>query len=138
MAYVARSVSPVSLHQSPVRRSLASRSERMTQPFGSAEEAWFWTMSALTARREGARSVAHAGLVVRPCEPDDVVRCLDALYQARRIDLAQARVLRVWGERGMAPDPRVRGEQAESEAWRAAVARLEWPLRAKGIVGSER
>ena len=26
-----------------------------TQPFRDAEEAWLWTMSALVARREGAR-----------------------------------------------------------------------------------
>ena len=39
-------------------RSLSARfptsePQRRTEPFRSAEEAWFWTMAALMARREG-------------------------------------------------------------------------------------
>ncbi len=60
---------------------------RRCQPFRDAEEAWLWTMAALMARREGARFRANQGLIVRPCEPDDVVKCLDGLYRRRRIDL---------------------------------------------------
>ena len=59
---------------------------RRCQPFRDAEEAWLWTMAALMARREGARFRANQGLIVRPCEPDDVVKCLDGLYRQRRID----------------------------------------------------
>ena len=51
-------------------------------PFATAEEAWFWTMAALIARRDGARIVANRGAVSRNCEPDDVVKCLDRLYIA--------------------------------------------------------
>lgn len=105
-----------------------------TEPFASAEEAWFWTMAALIARRDGARIVSGRGLVTRPCEPDDVVKCLDRLYRQRRIDLAHARILRIWGERGTAPDPRALREQGDWRLWREAMARLEWPLRVKGIV----
>lgn len=61
------------------------------EPFTSAEEAWFWTMAALTARRDGARVAAGKGLAQRPCEPDDVIKCLDRLYRQRRIDLTHAR-----------------------------------------------
>ena len=32
---------------------------RRPEPFRDAEEAWFWTMAALTARREGARYTAN-------------------------------------------------------------------------------
>ena len=52
---------------------------RAATPFASAQEAWLWTMAALIARREGARYSANKGTMSRPCDPDDVVRCLDAL-----------------------------------------------------------
>ncbi|HYZ31302.1 MAG TPA: hypothetical protein VE684_03350 [Crenalkalicoccus sp.] len=105
-----------------------------TQPFHSAEEAWFWTMAALIARQDGARIVAGRGGVPRPCEPDDVVRCLDRLYRQRRVDLTHARILRIWGERGVAPDPSVLREKGDWRLWTEALSRLEWPLRVKGIV----
>ncbi|MFM7607625.1 MAG: hypothetical protein ACKO9A_01915, partial [Alphaproteobacteria bacterium] len=104
------------------------------EPFHSAEEAWFWTMAALTARRDGARIVAGKGDKQRPCEPDDVVKCLDRLYRHRRIDLTHARILRIWGERGAVPDPRYPSEKHDWRLWREALDRLEWPLRVKGIV----
>jgi hypothetical protein len=104
------------------------------QPFRNAEEAWFWTMAALRARRDGARYTANLGLTARPCEPDDVVRCLDALYQRRRIDLVHARTLRDWGERQVAPSQSHIMERGHFLVWREALARLEWALRVKGIV----
>jgi len=105
-----------------------------TQPFGNAEHAWLWTMAALIARREGARFTANKGSVTRPCDPDDVVKCLDGLYRQRRIDLAHARVLRLWGERQMPPSPAVAAESQDRKLWIEALERLEWPLRVKGIV----
>ncbi len=105
-----------------------------TRPFHSAEEAWLWTMAALRARRDGARYTANRGLYSRPCEPDDVVRCLDALYRRRRIDLVHARILRVWGERQMPPNPAYATELCDFQLWREALDRLDWPLRVKGIV----
>jgi hypothetical protein len=112
----------------------ASRASHGSQPFRSAEDAWLWTMAALRARRDGARYTANRGLVSRPCEPDDVVRCLDALYRNRRIDLMHARVLRVWGERQASPNPAHATERGDFRLWREALERLEWPLRVKGIV----
>lgn len=108
-----------------------------TEPFRSAEEAWFWTMAALVARRDGARIVAGAGTTQRPCEPDDVVKCLDSLYRHRRIDLQHARILRLWGERGQAPDPRAPRERGDWRLWREALSRLDWPLRMKGIIAPD-
>jgi hypothetical protein len=104
------------------------------QPFCNSEHAWLWTMAALIARREGARFSARKGSVARPCDPDDVVKCLDALYRQRRIDLAHARVLRIWGERQMAPGTSVAAERQDRKLWIEALERLEWPLRVKGIV----
>jgi hypothetical protein len=109
-----------------------------TQPFASAEEAWIWTMMALVARRDGARVLAGRGLVSRPCEPDDVVKCLDRLYRQRRIDLQHVRILRIWGERGYAPNPRIASERGDHRLWREALdrrttrsaTRASWPARA--------
>ena len=116
-----------------------SRGSAVTFPssvkFADAEEAWLWTMGCLMARRQGARFSANKGLVSRPCEPDDVVKCLDALYRQRRIDLLHARILRIWGERQAAPNPAYASEKSDWRIWREALQRLEWPLRVKGIVG---
>lgn len=122
-----------SLCRAPRLASMAA-----TEPFATAEQAWIWTMQALLARREGARILAGRGQVARPCEPDDVIRCLDRLYRQRRIDLAHARILRIWGERGMAPNPRFPSERGDSRLWREALDRLDFPLRLKGIVAGPR
>ncbi len=104
------------------------------EPFASAEEAWFWTMAALAARNAGARIVSGQGLKVRPCEPDDVIRCLDRLYRQRRIEIAHLRVLRRFGDLQRAPDPHHPADRTALVLWREAMSRLEWPLKMKGIV----
>jgi hypothetical protein len=112
----------------------AAAPERVrAEPFHSAEQAWFWTMAALAARRD---STGRSGTrTPRPCDPDDVVKCLDQLYRRRRIDLLHARILRIWGERQTAPNPAYASERCDAKIWREAIDRLEWPLRVKGIVG---
>lgn len=107
---------------------------RQPVPFASAEEAWLWTMAALIARREGARYTANKGLTTRPCDPDDVLKCLDGLYRKRRIDLTHARILRIWGERQLPPSASVARERHDHRIWTEALQRLEWSLRSKGIV----
>lgn len=120
---------------SAAAKAALGRDASAGMPFRSGEEAWFWTMAALAARREGASFSGRAARQPRPCEPDDVVRCLDRLYRQRRIDLVHARILRIWGERGVAPDPARAGERGDWRLWREAIDRLEWLLRMKGIVG---
>jgi len=105
---------------------------RGARPFASAEDAWHWTMAALMARRDGTRPVLAAARVARPCQPDEVVRCLDRLYRQRRIDLTHVRTLRRWGERQRAPDP-VRHSR-DHRTWREAINRLSWLLQQRGIV----
>jgi len=124
----------LSQHASAQGSGTSGRPNLGLQPFRSAEEAWLWTMAALRARRDGAKYTANRGKAARPCEPDDVVRCLDVLYRHRRIDLVHARVLRVWGERQDAPNPGYATERCDYRLWREALERLECPLRAKGIV----
>lgn len=111
----------------------AQATGRHAEPFETAEQAWFWTMAALRARHDGAARRSGAARP-RPCDPDDVIRCLDRLYRRRRIDLAHAQALRVWGERQTAPSERHR----DAALWREALDRLDWVLRSKGIVSGER
>lgn len=105
-----------------------------SEPFSSVGEAWIWTMQTLQARRDGARVRAGAAEVARPCEPDDVVKCLERLYRQRRIDLQHARVLRRWGERGEPPSATALSERADRRLWDEAMARLACSLVDKGIV----
>ena len=102
-------------------------------PFCHAIEAWFWASGAIASRRDGCRSGSGSG-VVRPCEPDDVMTCLDQLYQKQRITLAHARVLVKWGERRVAPCAREPAEANDARLWGEALLRLEWVMRAKGIL----
>lgn len=101
-------------------------------PFTGAEQAWFWTVGALAARRDGVRSSGPR--IPRPCEPDDVIRALDLLYRCQGIGLDHARALRRWGERGMAPDARLPSERADALLWAEALDRLDEILRVKGLL----
>lgn len=109
-------------------------------PFASAAEAWFWTMAALVARRDGVPLTQLRGQSPamgaprppRPCDPDDVVKHLDRLYRQRRIDLSHARVLRRWGERQEPPDPH--RHPGDAQLWGEALSRLLWHLQRDGIV----
>ena len=106
----------------------------LAEPFATAECAWFWTMAALTARRDGARNLAGMARTLRPCEPDDVLRVLNRLYYQRRIDLIHARVLRHWGDIGWPPDPTALSEMRDHAIWVDALDRMHLPLKVKGIV----
>jgi hypothetical protein len=121
--------------QAALMHSEVRPSDSGIEPFASAEAAWMWTSAALMARRESRSESASGGVVRRPCEPDDVIKALDRLYRHRRIDLAHARILRLWGDRQIAPDFRHAAERGDHRLWREALDRLDWPLRVKGIIG---
>ena len=104
---------------------------RGARPFASVEAAWFWTMAALVARRDGKNHDRTPEKGARPCEPDDVVKCLDRLYRQRRIDLAHIRVLRIWGERQTVPTAKHRGDL---RLWREVIHRLRWPLQQRDLI----
>ena len=116
------------------RSSRQPTSNPAPEPFRSAEQAWLWTMAALVARREGSPRGVDGSGPPRVAVPEDVLRCLDGLYRNRRVVLLHARILRVWGERGRAPDATRPSERNDATIWREAIDRLEWPLRVKGIV----
>ena len=89
----------------------------------------------MKARRDGARFTVNRGRVTRPCEPDDLVKCLDGLYRRGRVNLLHARVLRRCGERYVSPNPGSDFERSEYRLWQEAMNCLEWPLRSKDRPG---
>ena len=108
---------------------------RRAQPFADAAEAWFWTIRTLAARRDGT---GGGSAVPRPGDPDDIIKCLDRLFQRGRISVAQVRIMRRWGERGFAPDARCPAETAAARLWRDAMRAMSGPLALRGIVGDTR
>ncbi len=102
--------------------------------FESAEEAWFWFIQAQAARNDGARFTMGSGLIPRPCEPLDILKVVDRLYRNRRLLMDHLLVLRHYGRRMMAPDPRRIKEARAAKLWDEALERIEAPLIRKGIV----
>lgn len=96
------------------------------RPFATAADAVIWMMAAWEARQDG-RPVPRA-----VCEPGDIAKALDRLYSQRSIQIAHARVLRIWGLRGRAPCPAE--NRADRKLWDEAIPKLETSLRIKGIV----
>lgn len=111
----------------------ARRLGSYSMPFSYADEAWIWAMGALASRRDGERAFGRSG-VVRPCEPDDVIKCLDMVYKTGRVTLAHARVLAKWGERRLPPSARHLSEAEDARLWDEALVHLGFALRMKGIV----
>lgn len=100
----------------------------MSQPFSSAEAAWFWTTAALD------RKTVSGPLPPAPCRPEEVLRCLDSLYRARHIVLLHAYVLRHYGRRGRPPSATHPRERCDHILWTEAMNGLAPKLRKAGIV----
>lgn len=103
-------------------------------PFQDAQEAWFWFISAQQARNDGARFVAGSGAYPRPCEPLDILKVLDRLYRHRRLTRDHFLVMRHYGRRYIAPDPRRVKEVRAFKLWNEAMSRFGEALQAKGII----
>lgn len=106
----------------------------VTTPFRTGEDAWFWTMATVMARRDGAGIGWRPDAWARPCDPEDVIKCLNSLYERRGVALLHARILRVWGERQIPPNPEMPGQEDDFHLWQQAMGQLEWALRGRGIV----
>jgi hypothetical protein len=104
------------------------------QPFDSVEEAWFWCVDGMTARNDGARITAGHGNTERPCEPIDIAKVVDRLYRNRNISRDHLRVLKHYGIRHMAPDPRRQREAKAFTLWDEVMMRMEAILERKGII----
>lgn len=109
-------------------------SDRASQPFVTAEEAWLWFSRCQLARLEGVRFTADAGDVARPCDPDDIYRAVDRLVRAGRLSPAHVSVLGRFGCRLAPPDPWAGDAAADAVCWGEAMAWLEDELRRREIV----
>lgn len=105
-----------------------------TFAFETAEEAWLWFILAQEARNEGARFTAGLSLMPRPCEPADILKCVEKLYRNRRLMMDHLLVLRHYGKRQLPPDARRIKEARAYTLWHEALERLEPLLESKGIV----
>lgn len=103
-------------------------------PFDNTEEAWLWFILAQEARNDGAQCRSGLGLAARPCEPADILQCLDRLYRNRRVSMDHLLVLRHYGKRQMPPEPSRAKEARAAALWQEALERLEPVLVRKGIV----
>jgi hypothetical protein len=118
---------------SPVRMAQFGGVGSYSTPFSHASDAWIWALGALVARRDGQAKRERSG-VARPCDPEDVVKCIDQLCKNGRIGLEHIRVLAKWGQRSMSPSKRCVGEAREAHLWDEALVWLDVVLRRKGIV----
>jgi len=103
-------------------------------PFHDAGSAWLWAAAVLHARQDPAAPPPPAG----PCRVEDVVKCLDVLYRGGKLELLHVRILRIWGWRGLPPNPGRLRERCDWRLWREAMEALEDPLRGRGIVDGPR
>lgn len=125
------SIAPTSIAPTSTARTLADLPG--PDAFGTAEEAWYWTLACLASRHGDC-----APPPPRPFRPEDVLLALDRLYRRRRVQLVHVRIMRLWGERGRAPNPAYARERCDWRLWREAMDRLDWPLRQCGIVTGQR
>ncbi|WP_339779923.1 hypothetical protein [uncultured Thalassospira sp.] len=102
--------------------------------FASAGQAWFWFVRCQAARIEGARVVADAGDVTRPCDPDDIYNAVMRLWRGGEIGQAHLQVLEYYGTVERVPDPRVIEEQRKAVLWDEALAALGNVLIRRNIV----
>ncbi len=91
-------------------------------PFRDASSAIIWAMATRTRKVVAGSSGINAG---------DILRHLDVLYRKKKITLMQGRIIRIYGERGLPPDDEFPIDRPQ---WEAAMAALDRPLRAAGIV----
>lgn len=109
-------------------------SVRAADPFITVEEAWLWFWHCQLAREDGARAVADAGIIARPCDPDDVYRVVAQLYRQGGLSRDHVAVLVQYGRSLTSPDARVFEEKTAARHWQEALDRLTRPLQRKGIV----
>lgn len=105
-----------------------------TQPFATAEEAWFWFARCQIVRRQGARFAPLPGASERPCDPDDIYRAAVSLKRKGLLGRRHLAVLGHFGVSGRPPDPRCREEEEPARLWEQAIDRLTTVLQQKGIV----
>ncbi len=109
-------------------------SHRTITPFASARQAWFWFVRCQTARIEGARVIADAGEVIRPCDPDDIYNAVMRLRRDGTLHDRHLQVIEYFGIVERTPDPRDPREGPKAALWDQAMDALQDVLIARDIV----
>jgi hypothetical protein len=119
-----------------MRRRYAQKSpdSRFSEPFDTAEEAWFWFVRCQRVRAEGARLQGASGGIARPCDPDDIYRAALDLFRRGRLKASHLRTLAQHGLAERPPDPRCAMEFHAYQLWEEAIDRLTTSLKIKGII----
>ena len=111
---------------------LSFTQEKETQPFESAEEAWFWFCRCEQIGYPRPRN--NTSNVVRPCETSDIFITLKNLFKTGILKSAHIKVLTKYGFEQVPPHPHFGDSLKICKLWKEALSFLESLLRKKGIV----
>lgn len=119
----------------PVKSDACPRAilDGTTAPFHSGEEAWFWFMRTEKARADGGRATGMTS-ATRPCDPDDIYRCVSRLYRERALYPRHLEVLGEYGFLDRVPFPDLDREIIDWMIWTDAMDVIEPSLKTRGIV----
>ena len=109
--------------------------EKPIEKFATAEEAWFWFIRCERAREEGARRAPKGNAItVPPCEPADIIRTLQRMYDTDILLPTHAYILGFYGEQERPPDPNIHEEVLDWVLWIDAFDYIEAAFREKGFI----
>ena len=108
--------------------------EKETQPFESAEEAWFWYCR---CEQIGyPRPVKSNSTMARPCETSDIFITLKNLFKTGVLRAAHIKVLSKYGYSQTPPHPHFGDDSRICALWQEALDFLGLSLKKKGIVSA--
>ena len=103
-----------------------------TEPFGSAEEAWFWYCRCEQMSDE--RPSFSGNKIARPCETSDIFLTLKSLFQKGILRPSHLKVLSKYGYAQVPPHPHFGDSLKICSLWQEALEFLGLPLKKKGII----
>lgn len=107
-------------------QTFSATSSPVVQPFGSAEEAWFWSQ----------KPQSDSPPITRPCDPMQLFMMVERLYRQRHLTLDHLHVMRFYGQRQKRPNPGLRQEKRAHFLWVDAMRRLHAVFEKNGVVKS--
>ena len=106
--------------------------EKETQPFDSAEEAWFWYCRC--EQNGSVRPQYDESLKGRPCETSDIFITLKNLLKTGILKAIHLKVLSHYGYAQIPPHPHFGDSPKICSLWQEALDFLGISLKKKGIV----
>ena len=106
--------------------------EKETEPFDSAEEAWFWYCRC--EQMNTNRPLYSKTTVARPCETSDIFLTLKRLLQKGILRSSHVKVLSKYGYAQVPPHPHFGDSSKICALWEEGLKFLGFSLKKKGIV----